>query len=102
MKISTIRFGILITTGFLFFATCNVKKISSVSRTENSLVIRCPLWGAMWQQKAAEYKALCYQAYNLAKLRLDIILLQQHSKPLAIVTDIDETVLDNSPYEIHR
>jgi 5'-nucleotidase (lipoprotein e(P4) family) len=61
-----------------------------------------PAWGAVWQQKAAEYKALCYQAYNVAKWRLDMILQQPHDKPVAIVTDIDETVLDNSPYELHR
>jgi len=61
-----------------------------------------PAWGAVWQQKASEYKALCYQAYNIARWRLDMILQQQHEKPLAIVTDIDETVLDNSPYQLHR
>lgn len=68
----------------------------------SALDIQGPAWGGVWQQKAAEYKALCYQAYNLAKWRLDMILQQPHSKPLAIVTDIDETVLDNSPYELHR
>ena len=54
----------------------------------------------LWTQQAAEYRALTYQAYNLAKLRLDEILAQENTsgKPLAIVTDIDETVLDNSPY----
>ncbi|RAJ04040.1 5'-nucleotidase (lipoprotein e(P4) family) [Chitinophaga skermanii] len=60
-----------------------------------------PAWGALWQQKAGEYKALCYQAFNLAQLRLDQILQQPHAKPLAIVTDIDETILDNSPYIVH-
>jgi len=53
----------------------------------------------LWLQNAAEYKALTYQAYNLAQLQLDNILANNHSeKPIAIVTDIDETVLDNSPY----
>lgn len=54
----------------------------------------------LWTQQAAEYRALAYQAYNLATLRLDEILAQENTsgKPLAIVTDIDETVLDNSPY----
>lgn len=53
----------------------------------------------LWQQNAAEYRALTYQAYNLAKMQLDNILTDhQFKKPIAIVTDIDETVLDNSPY----
>ncbi|MBW7891751.1 MAG: 5'-nucleotidase, lipoprotein e(P4) family [Chitinophagaceae bacterium] len=60
-----------------------------------------PLWGAVWQQKAAEYKALCFQAYNTARIQLDAILKEQHNKPLALVTDIDETILDNSPYQVH-
>lgn len=55
-------------------------------------------WGALYQQRAAEYKALCFQAYNIARLRLDQQLQSKPAKPLAIITDIDETVLDNSPY----
>jgi 5'-nucleotidase (lipoprotein e(P4) family) len=51
----------------------------------------------LWQQTAAEYRALCYQAYNLAKLRLDAIPKKQLRKEqLAIVTDLDETILNNS------
>lgn len=53
----------------------------------------------LWQQNAGEYKALCYQAYQIAKLRVDeSISNDRHGRPLAIITDIDETVLDNSPY----
>ena len=53
----------------------------------------------LWHQTAAEYKALCYQTYNLAKIQFDK-KLQQHAfpyeKPPAIVMDLDETVVDNS------
>lgn len=54
----------------------------------------------LWQQLSGEYKALCYQAFNLAKFQLDNMLLEkdEKGKPLAIITDIDETVLDNSPF----
>lgn len=53
----------------------------------------------VWYQTAAEFKALCYQAYNLGKLMLDEDLTHaQHSKKRAIVVDVDETVLDNSPH----
>jgi|TARA_B110000263_G_C15288836_1_gene502256 5'-nucleotidase (lipoprotein e(P4) family) len=55
----------------------------------------------VWTQNSAEYEALCYQAFNAAKFSLDNILSNRSSydKPLAIITDVDETVLDNSPYD---
>lgn len=53
----------------------------------------------LWHQTAAEYKALCFQAYNFAKIQLDS-KLEQHAFPYdlppAIVMDLDETVIDNS------
>jgi len=54
----------------------------------------------LWQQHAAEYRAFIYQAYNIAQIQLDKNLSDNidNRKPLAIITDIDETVLDNSPY----
>jgi 5'-nucleotidase (lipoprotein e(P4) family) len=51
----------------------------------------------LWQQTAAEYRALCYQAFNLASLRVNQIPKEQFKKKkLAIITDLDETILDNS------
>ncbi len=51
----------------------------------------------LWQQNSAEYKALCYQSFNIARRNLENIQSSE-GKPYAIITDIDETVLDNSPY----
>ncbi len=55
----------------------------------------------VWTQNSAEYRALCYQAFNAAKINLDLFFLnkKEFDKPLAIITDVDETVLDNSPYD---
>jgi 5''-nucleotidase, lipoprotein e(P4) family len=62
--------------------------------------------GVLYSQKAAEYRALAYQAFNLARERLDADFDKKNLKklpkatrkmPRAIVVDIDETVLDNSP-----
>lgn len=55
----------------------------------------------VWTQNAAEYRALCYQAYNVAKMNLDQFLdfEKKYEKPIAIIADVDETVLDNSPYD---
>ena len=58
------------------------------------------LFSTLYIQQAAEYKALCYQAYNLGQVRLDAILKNHKgNKKLAIVVDVDETVLNNSPFE---
>jgi 5'-nucleotidase (lipoprotein e(P4) family) len=48
-------------------------------------------------QNSGEYKALCYQALNIARWRVDALKKQKKDKrPRAIITDVDETVLDNS------
>ena len=60
----------------------------------------------LYMQKAAEYRALTYQAFNIARHRLDEdfdkkslrrLPKTERKSPRAIVVDIDETVLDNSP-----
>lgn len=74
-------------------------KASPVSESPTDLSQQHLLQSSMWVQKAAEYRALCWQAFHLAKLSLDDILPRiRLSKPAAVVVDIDETVLDNSPY----
>jgi len=50
----------------------------------------------LWQQTSGEYQALCYQAYNLARLKLERDLENKHNKRRAIIFDIDETVFNNS------
>jgi 5'-nucleotidase (lipoprotein e(P4) family) len=67
-----------------------------------NLVNAGKVWAALYQQRAAEYKALCFQAYNIAKERIDIAVKKHEKKPFAVVTDIDETLLDNSPYDAAR
>ncbi|HTK37236.1 MAG TPA: 5'-nucleotidase, lipoprotein e(P4) family [Pyrinomonadaceae bacterium] len=60
----------------------------------------------LYMQKAAEYRAMAYQAYNIARWRLDADFEKKNlkelpkverKKPRAVMVDIDETVLDNSP-----
>lgn len=53
----------------------------------------------LWQQQSGEAKALYYQAYQLASLRLNEAIKVKTQKPKAIIVDIDETVLDNSPHQ---
>jgi 5'-nucleotidase (lipoprotein e(P4) family) len=54
----------------------------------------------LWYQHSVEMKALYYQAYNTARLMLDIYLKDSKSdKKKAVIVDIDETVLNNVKYE---
>ena len=53
-----------------------------------------------WFQQSAEMRACYYQSYMLAKMALKENLENyKGTKPTAVVLDIDETVLDNSPFE---
>lgn len=54
----------------------------------------------VWYQKSAEMKALYYQGFNYARLAIETKMRNTDpTKKSAVVLDIDETVLDNSPYE---
>ena len=54
-----------------------------------------------WVVNSNEYKALCHQVYNYATNDLTIILEKKPSNiERAVVMDLDETVLDNSQYQI--
>jgi 5'-nucleotidase (lipoprotein e(P4) family) len=81
----------------IYFLSAKAQTNSPASIANNGKV-----WASIYQQRAAEYKALCFQAYNIARLRVDMALAKHHAKPYAIVTDIDETLLDNSPYDAQR
>ena len=63
------------------------------------------LFTAAWIQRSAEYKALCQQAYNIATERLLTATqtpLSAGDKRWAIVTDIDETIVDNSANSVYQ
>ena len=65
------------------------------SRSENEAL----LMSVLWVQTAAEYRALAYQAFNVARMRVDEDLKRARTRKRAVVVDLDETVLNNSPYE---
>ncbi|MFN3874336.1 MAG: 5'-nucleotidase, lipoprotein e(P4) family [Flavobacteriales bacterium] len=55
----------------------------------------------LWQHASAEARWLYEQAYDHARLKLDANIASAPSGlPLAVIVDIDETVLDNSPYQV--
>jgi len=53
----------------------------------------------LYAQKAGEMRALSYQAFNVAKMKLDKDLRRSSKKTRAVVVDVDETIVDNSPFQ---
>ncbi|MGL4767325.1 MAG: 5'-nucleotidase, lipoprotein e(P4) family [Formosimonas sp.] len=53
------------------------------------------LYAAAWKQTAAEYRALYYQGFNVARRHVEDALAKRKAgdKPLAVVTDVDDTIL---------
>ena len=81
---------------FALVASCSTNT-NSVSK--NSLKVNPrehQISAYLWQQTSGEYRALTYQAYNIARDKIKLELQEKHNKKRAVVLDIDETVLDNS------
>lgn len=53
----------------------------------------------LWMQRSAEYQACSYQAYNALKTTILEASQEKGSRKQAIILDIDETILDNTPYK---
>jgi 5'-nucleotidase (lipoprotein e(P4) family) len=108
LQVASCNFGVqfLVMYKYIFLllitaASCKAAKQAITPIAQPATVVNGKLFASVFQQRAAEYKALCFQAYNLARLRLNE-QLAIGAKPKAIITDIDETVLDNSPYAVHQ
>jgi 5'-nucleotidase (lipoprotein e(P4) family) len=100
MKRMTIRISLVL---FVFFSVCIVG-IGGQSYADDSYTTRDLneqlVMATLWMQTAAEYRALCYQAFNLARMNLDNFMgSYKGGNPLAVIVDADETVIDNSAYE---
>lgn len=54
----------------------------------------------LWYQTAAEMRAISYQTFHLARMLIDRYETEhpRKSRGRAVVVDVDETVLDNSPH----
>ncbi|NOU38133.1 MAG: 5'-nucleotidase, lipoprotein e(P4) family [Ferruginibacter sp.] len=90
--------------GALSLQACKTTKSSSATNQSlmpQNVSLNGKLFTAMFQQRAAEYRALCLQGYNIARLQIDNYVATT-TKPKALITDIDETILDNSPYAVHQ
>ena len=73
------------------------------------ILITCFLFGEKlpndirWVTQSDEYKMLCNQIYHIAKEKLRKIVLTDDRHPnQAVIMDLDETVLDNSKYQVEN
>ena len=86
-----------------FSTSCVAPRLNtSTINPSNSLVFDGKTFSTVYQQRAAEYRALCYQAFNIAHERINEFNRQRSSKPKAIMTEIDETILNNSSYQAQQ
>lgn len=95
--------------GFFAVSCASTKQSSSSNAIPDDKTVQATLW----VQNSAEYQALALQAYMTAKRNLSLPLEdsfwtasipQEETEaymqlPPAIILDIDETVLDNSPFQ---
>lgn len=53
-----------------------------------------------WKQTAAEYKALYHQGFNIAKAKVQVAIAnrKEGDKPLAVITDVDDTIFNANNY----
>jgi 5'-nucleotidase (lipoprotein e(P4) family) len=87
------------------FIICLIALFASHAYAQNTLPPEESLkqLPVLWMQTAAEYRALCYQAFNTAQWQLEKLLKNKKRKEhWAIITDLDETILDNSYEEARR
>lgn len=98
IKFRTISTAVIACAMTISLGSCGTQKCVQ----DGQQTIGGKLYTAAWIQRSAEYKALCLQAYNIATERIDALTSKAHTKPLAIVTDIDETIVDNSPNCVHN
>ncbi len=69
------------------------QSLTMCDTTQNQLVMP-----VAWYQVSGEMEALYLQAFNVAQMRLGEFAKKEKGK-LAVVVDIDETMLNNSPIE---
>ncbi len=58
------------------------------------------VYAVAWKQTAAEYRALYHQGFNMARMQLENALANQDDsvKPLAVIADVDDTLLLSEAY----
>ncbi|MBE9468244.1 MAG: 5'-nucleotidase, lipoprotein e(P4) family [Bacteroidetes bacterium] len=92
---------IILSLMFFIFVSCqNVIKETKTQKKADTTNEHL-LMSTVWFQNSAEMRAIYYQSFNLAKMIVDKSISEVgKSQKKAVVLDIDETVLDNSPFQV--
>lgn len=101
-----LTFGLVLTSIVsTYFVTSSTAQQGTQTQTVDT---EYQIGSILYMQKAAEYRALCLQAFNWAQIAIDAdenakkkLPKAERKKPRAIVVDIDETMLDNSPAQAY-
>jgi 5'-nucleotidase (lipoprotein e(P4) family) len=104
----TLTLVILSIASTYFVTTRNAASAQSAVQTKGAANNEFQVGGVLYMQYAGEYRALAYQAFNIAKMSLDAdektkkkLDKAERNKPRAVVVDLDETILDNSPQQAY-
>jgi 5'-nucleotidase (lipoprotein e(P4) family) len=94
--INNLKLTVIVIAGLIIITGCEPKTpVNNNNHAYNGLLL-----ASLYNYYAAEYEALAYQAYNIGMERLAEMRRQNPDKEnLAVVVDLDETVLNNSPFE---
>jgi len=104
---------LIIVTVIIMLASCSTVKKSVPPVTDNSARADISkrvteeaddqdhlILATLWFRKSAEMRALFYQCFRSAEIALaENLAWAGRTKPAAVVLDIDETLLDNSPFQ---
>ena len=101
VRIQKMRKGIFIKINLLFPLSCFLASLLVYAdKLPNDV---------RWVRESREYETICTQIFNRAKLSIEVQtgLLKvsktnDKNKQLAVVVDLDETILDNSTYQVER
>lgn len=112
LLMKTISLPSLIILSAVFILSCkqsqspdlNEGKKTEIPSTDDDILKKLSndqlIMAVLYHQVSAEMKAVAYQTFALAKFSLDEDLKDKSvNRERAVIVDIDETLLDNSPFE---
>ena len=93
---------VIVTIFFILFSFVLPTAGNTENYTEKELSDH-KMIAVLWSNISAEYRALCYQAYNMATIQLEqaVSKHKRKDKPLAVVVDCDDTVLFDGPFQAY-
>ena len=100
MRTGTIGHSAVLATATLLAACTTPRPAAQVHMQGRPVLAEQNVNAAVYQHSSAEVAWLFEQGYAFARVKLDAQLAVPDSLPPAVIVDVDETVLDNSPYEV--